>query len=227
MGAPPHGGFAMGIERFVAQLAGEPDIRQVIAFPKVSSGSDPLTGAPTPMPEEVLRGARDHGARRRNTQARAEFGRRKRHTSGSGIAGPIDAAMTTPSPQPSLTSLPRLEDLPQTGDGTYEPEGVREAFEAFPPPRAAAAGAAARAPGGRQDGERRSDRPRRPDGRAAPDSRRGRVRRRARARRPERLGRPARAHRGRGHPPPARAAGEGARRSSATARRASASATRS
>jgi aspartyl-tRNA synthetase len=55
MGAPPHGGFAMGIERFVAQLAGEPDIRQVVAFPKVSSGADPLTGAPTAMPNEVLR----------------------------------------------------------------------------------------------------------------------------------------------------------------------------
>jgi aspartyl-tRNA synthetase len=54
MGAPPHGGFAMGIERFVALLAGEPDIRQIVAFPKVSSGSDPLTGAPTPMPESVL-----------------------------------------------------------------------------------------------------------------------------------------------------------------------------
>jgi len=36
-------------------MAGEPDIRQVIAFPKVSSGSDPLTGAPTPMPDEILR----------------------------------------------------------------------------------------------------------------------------------------------------------------------------
>jgi aspartyl-tRNA synthetase len=55
MGAPPHGGFAMGIERFIALMAGEPDIRQVIAFPKVSSGSDPLTGAPTPMPDTVLR----------------------------------------------------------------------------------------------------------------------------------------------------------------------------
>jgi aspartyl-tRNA synthetase len=55
MGAPPHGGFAMGIERFIALLAAEPDIRQVIAFPKVASGSDPLTGAPTPMPEDVLR----------------------------------------------------------------------------------------------------------------------------------------------------------------------------
>jgi aspartyl-tRNA synthetase len=54
MGAPPHGGFAMGVDRFVARLVGEPDIRQVIAFPKVSSGDDPLTGAPTPMPAEVL-----------------------------------------------------------------------------------------------------------------------------------------------------------------------------
>jgi aspartyl-tRNA synthetase len=54
MGAPPHGGFAMGIERFLALMAGEPNIRQVIAFPKVSSGSDPLTGAPSPVPEEQL-----------------------------------------------------------------------------------------------------------------------------------------------------------------------------
>ena len=55
MGAPPHGGFAMGIDRFVALLAREPDIRQVTAFPKVASGSDPLTGAPTPYPDETLR----------------------------------------------------------------------------------------------------------------------------------------------------------------------------
>jgi aspartyl-tRNA synthetase len=54
MGAPPHGGFAMGLDRFLALMAGEPDIRQVTAFPKVASGSDPLTGAPTPMPAEVL-----------------------------------------------------------------------------------------------------------------------------------------------------------------------------
>ncbi len=54
MGAPPHGGFAMGIDRFVARLAGEPDLRQVVAFPKVSSGADPLTGAPTPLPADVL-----------------------------------------------------------------------------------------------------------------------------------------------------------------------------
>src|SRR4051795_5456162 len=40
--------------------------------------------------------------------------------------------MTTPSPQASpLTSLPRLEDLRMTGDGTYEPDAVREAFDSF------------------------------------------------------------------------------------------------
>jgi aspartyl-tRNA synthetase len=55
MGAPPHGGFALGIDRFVALLAGEANIREVTGYPKVSSGSDPLTGAPTPMPDTVLR----------------------------------------------------------------------------------------------------------------------------------------------------------------------------
>jgi len=55
MGAPPHGGFAMGLDRFVMLVAGEPNIREVIAFPKVSSGSDPLTGAPAPVAGEQLR----------------------------------------------------------------------------------------------------------------------------------------------------------------------------
>jgi aspartyl-tRNA synthetase len=45
----------MGIDRFIALLAGEPDIRQVTAFPKIASGSDPLTGAPTPFPDSALR----------------------------------------------------------------------------------------------------------------------------------------------------------------------------
>jgi aspartyl-tRNA synthetase len=55
MGAPPHGGFAMGIDRFIALMAEEPNIREVVAFPKVSSGSDPLTGAPTPYTDDQLR----------------------------------------------------------------------------------------------------------------------------------------------------------------------------
>jgi aspartyl-tRNA synthetase len=55
MGAPPHGGFALGLDRFVALLAGEPNIREVIAFPKTASGSEPMTGAPTPIAPEQLR----------------------------------------------------------------------------------------------------------------------------------------------------------------------------
>jgi aspartyl-tRNA synthetase len=54
MGAPPHGGFALGIERFIALLANESNIREVIAFPKTASGSDPLTGAPAPTTKERL-----------------------------------------------------------------------------------------------------------------------------------------------------------------------------
>ena len=48
-GAPPHGGFAFGIDRLTAILAGEENIREVIAFPKTQSGADPMTNAPTPI----------------------------------------------------------------------------------------------------------------------------------------------------------------------------------
>jgi aspartyl-tRNA synthetase len=54
-GAPPHAGFAFGIDRLTALLAGEENIREVIAFPKTQKGADPLTGAPSPLDPAQLR----------------------------------------------------------------------------------------------------------------------------------------------------------------------------
>jgi aspartyl-tRNA synthetase len=54
MGAPPHGGIALGIDRMSMVLAGEPNLRDVIAFPKNQAGLDPMSGAPTEITDVQL-----------------------------------------------------------------------------------------------------------------------------------------------------------------------------
>jgi aspartyl-tRNA synthetase len=54
-GAPPHAGFAFGIDRLTAIFAGEENIREVIAFPKTQSGSDLMTGAPKSISTRQIR----------------------------------------------------------------------------------------------------------------------------------------------------------------------------
>ena len=53
-GTPVHAGFAIGIDRLVAEVLNQPSIRDVIPFPKTQSGLDPLTNAPASIDEEIL-----------------------------------------------------------------------------------------------------------------------------------------------------------------------------
>lgn len=56
-GAPPHGGFAPGVDRIVMLLANEPNIREVIPFPKTGDAKDLMMGAPSELPDKALKEA--------------------------------------------------------------------------------------------------------------------------------------------------------------------------
>jgi aspartyl-tRNA synthetase len=53
-GAPPHGGIAAGLDRIIAILSGEANIREVIAFPKTGDARDLMMQAPSQLPDKAL-----------------------------------------------------------------------------------------------------------------------------------------------------------------------------
>jgi aspartyl-tRNA synthetase len=53
-GTPPHAGFAVGLDRLVMILQDEPNIREVMPFPKTQTGFDPMTDSPSPVDELQL-----------------------------------------------------------------------------------------------------------------------------------------------------------------------------
>jgi aspartyl-tRNA synthetase len=54
-GAPPHGGVGMGLDRVLMAMTGSSSLRDIIAFPKTQTGTDPLSGAPAPVDGTQLR----------------------------------------------------------------------------------------------------------------------------------------------------------------------------
>ena len=85
-GAPPHGGFAFGLDRLVAILAGEENIREVIAFPKTQSGTDPMTSSPLPV--DLIAAGRARHPRR----AAAIVSKLAHRAASSSVAGAVGAS---------------------------------------------------------------------------------------------------------------------------------------
>ena len=137
MGAPPHGGIALGIDRMTMVLAGEPNLRDVIAFPKNQAGLDPMSGAPTRITTGAARRARSRRSWPRSM--RAERARRRQRLLALAavalLAGLVAVAVVEQSDDENVQA-PRREPSPPAAGGTT-PSPRRDRRPVTPSGRAA------------------------------------------------------------------------------------------
>ena len=123
MGAPPHGGIAFGIDRMAMVLADEPNLRDVDRLPEEPGRSRPDDRC-------ADRGGGGTARRARHRRGCGEgVGADDEATDAAAILSELMASER--GQQASLTPLPNVEELPTLGDGGYDPERVKEAFESF------------------------------------------------------------------------------------------------
>lgn len=113
-GAPPHGGFAVGLDRLVAFLLGEDSIREVIAFPKTQTGQEPMLGTPAEVPPAALA---ELGLRVLGSPSRRSAAERRPPESSGAAETPRAGEAGVVTEDPRSGEVGGVTEDPQAGEG--------------------------------------------------------------------------------------------------------------